>query len=480
MTHYRLTIKQLLLGSIIACFGLPALHASAAVDQPNIVIIFTDDQGYGDLACFGGAEGYATPEIDRMAAEGMRFTDFHVAHSVCTPSRAALLTGRYPERSVGPGVFFPWSVKGLPPGEITLAEILKAEGYATACVGKWHLGHLPEFLPTTQGFDHYFGIPYSNDMTQDGSAPLAEDIQFNEGMTLENYREYQPHEGKGGKALYRKYSRKVPLMSGTEVIEWPVDQSQITRRFTEEAVEFIEANATKPFFLYLAHSMPHVPLFASERFKGSTERGLYGDVIEELDWSVGEILEALRAESLDRRTLVVFTSDNGPWLIMGKNGGSSGALRDGKGSSYEGGQRVPAVFWWPGKIPAGSTTDFNATTLDLLPTIANLAGAAVPQDRPIDGIDLRWVLAGQAELAEDRDFFIYSRGEAIRVGDWKYREGPLYGQGFPKPENADNPRVWQLFNLNEDPGEQNNRIDAYPEKAANLKKMLQTARTNLR
>src|SRR6185295_17361509 len=301
-------------------------------EKPNIVVVFVDDMGYGDMGC-AGHPTIRTPNLDRMAAEGMRFTDFYVAAPVCTPSRAALLTGRYAVRSGMASdkrrVLFPNSAGGLPDGEITIAEGLKSRGYATAMVGKWHLGHLPQYLPTRQGFESWFGLPYSNDMDR---LPAP----------------------KPGEPKWTQYN--VPLMRNEEIVERPADQTTLTRRYTEEALKIIKSNREKPFFLYLAHAMPHVPLFAGEAFAGKSARGLYGDVIEEIDWSVGQVLAAIRAEGIEKKTLVVFSSDNGPWLIMKENGGSAGLLQEGKGSTWEGGMREPALFWWPGKIAAGVVT----------------------------------------------------------------------------------------------------------------------------
>ncbi|MEM0964915.1 MAG: sulfatase [Verrucomicrobiota bacterium] len=465
-----IVLRLLLLCGVVLCGTL-----GTRAEKPNVIVIFTDDQGYGDLGVYG-AEGFSTPEIDRMASEGIRFTNFHVVFPSCTMSRMGLLTGRYPYRwgKMG-GVYFPWSRDGLPQSEVTIAEILKEQGYATSIVGKWHLGHLPEFLPTEQGFDSYFGIPYSNDMAHDGGMPLAPNAKLLGGMTLEDYHAYLPQEvGKDeGRELYRKYKDKVPLMENTEVIEWPVDQTQITRRFTERAIDFIDENADRPFFLYLAHSMPHVPLFVSDTFEERTERGLYGDVIEEIDWSVGQVLEALRERGLDQNTLVVFTSDNGPWLAQGDTGGSAGSLRDGKGTTYEGGQRVPSIFWWPGRIPAGVVSDFDGSTLDILPTVAALAGAELPTDRVIDGLDIRPVLLGNESEAPSREFFIYGGGQGISKDGWKYRKGRLHGTWIRKQKGAENPQVEQLFNLEEDLGEQTNVIEQYPEKAKTLKQLLQ-------
>ncbi len=452
---------------VVATLAMPLV----AGEKPNVVIIFTDDQGYGDVGCYG-AQGYDTPHLDRMAEEGMRFTDFTVASSVCSPSRGALLTGRYPKRWGGGGVYFPRTDHGMKPEEITIAEVLKEQGYATAIVGKWHLGHKPPFLPTNQGFDSYFGVPYSNDMTQDGREPVSDDMVFHEGMTLENYRDYRGNESPRQK--YAQYKNKVPLMRDTDVIEWPVDQTQLTRRYTEEAQAFVKANKDRPFFLYLAHSMPHIPLFVSEKFKGKTERGLYGDVIEEIDWSVGQVLLTLRENGLAEDSLVIFTTDNGPSLIMGENGGSAGPLRDGKGSSYEGGQRVPCIMWWPNSVPAATVCDVHVSSLDLMPTIAKLAGAEPPQDRPIDGLDMREVLKGNFGKAPRRSFFLYGRNQAIRVGDWKYRTGRMYGHWSKQAKTkAENPKVVQLFNLKDDIGETNNLAEKHPEKVKELAKRLE-------
>jgi len=298
--------------------GLGRFTENSSGRKPNFVIIFTDDQGYADVGCFG-AKGFATPNLDRMAAEGTKFTDFYSAAPVCSPARAALLTGCYPRRVSIPRVLFPRDNIGLNPEEITIAELLKKRGYATACIGKWHLGHLPQFLPTSQGFDYYFGLPYSNDMS-----PL-------------------------------------PLIEGNQAIEHDPDQNTLTQRYTEKAVDFITKNKDRPFFLYLPHTMPHVPLGVSENFKGKSARGLYGDVIMEIDWSVGKILQTLKKLNLDEQTLVIFTSDNGPWLSKGKHGGKADPLRDGKFSTYEGGMRMPCIMRWPGKIPPAKVCSEIAT-----------------------------------------------------------------------------------------------------------------------
>ena len=352
--------------------------AEAAGERPNFVVIFTDDQGYQDVGCFG-APKIKTPTLDRMAAEGMKFTDFYVAASVCSPSRAALLTGCYPSRTGVTRVLFPRDKTGLKTETKTIAEVLKTRGYATACIGKWHLGHKPPHLPTFRGFDSYFGIPYSNDM------------------------------------------RPTPLMRNTETVEEPANQATLTQRYTEEAVTFLKANKAKPFFLYLPHTMPHVPLAASERFKGKSARGLYGDVIEEIDWSTGEILKAIKELGIDSRTLVIYTSDNGPWLSKKAHGGCSLPLRDGKFSTYEGGMRMPCIMRWPGKIPAGTLCSEMALTMDFLPTLAKLAGADLPAGYELNGKDISALMTRPGAKTPHEAFFYY-RGttlEAVRSGKWK-------------------------------------------------------------
>ncbi|MEO0795226.1 MAG: sulfatase [Verrucomicrobiota bacterium] len=457
--------------SLASCILFLLTAAMSCGEQPNIIIIFADDLGYGDLGTFG-AEGYETPELDQMAAEGMRFTEFYVSESICSPSRASLLTGRYPVRwrSKG-GVYWPHSQDGMPPSEVTIAELLKAVGYDTALVGKWHLGHAPKFLPTNQGFDHYYGIPFSNDMTHDGDIPLAKDAVIREGFTKEDYYALRPRVEKSENR--KAFKGKSPLMRDHEVIQWPVDQAQLTKLYTEEAVAFIEAHSesgeasSRPFFLMLAHTMPHIPLYASAAFKGTTERGLYGDVIAELDWSVGQVLQTLRDTGLDKNTLVVFTSDNGPWLTMGERGGSSGKLFGGKGTTYEGGQRVPTIFWWPDMVSENAVCNEMAATLDLLPTVVGLAGGTLPDDRQIDGIDIRPLFSG--DEIEQRDFFLYGWNQAIREGDWKYRKGQVSGLGFGKGNKE---IVVQLFNLKDDPGETQNLAHQYPEIVSALEEKL--------
>ncbi|MFP4055390.1 MAG: sulfatase [Candidatus Brocadiia bacterium] len=386
-------------------------HAAEGEAPPNFVIIFADDLGYGDLGCTGHPT-IRTPRLDRMATEGMKLTQFYVAAPVCTPSRAALLTGRLPVRSGMCSdrrrVLFPNSGGGLPHSEVTVAEALQARGYATACVGKWHLGHLPQFLPMRHGFDRYFGIPYSNDM------------------------------------------RPTPLLDGQKIVEEPADQSTLTRRYTRRAVEFIEANAQRPFFLYFPHTFPHVPLFASEDFRGKSPRGLYGDVVEELDHSVGQVLDTLREHGLEKRTLVLFTSDNGPWLPRKLRGGSAGLLRGGKGSTWEGGMREPCIAWWPGTVPAGATSTGLASTLDILPTCLALAGVEPPGDRVLDGVDMTPILTGKGESRREAMFFYRgTRLYAVRKGPWKAHFITQAGYG-DRPHPQDPPL---LFHLERDPSE---------------------------
>jgi len=415
------------LAAALAASAAPIPPAPAA-DPPNLVVLFADDLGWGDLGCQGHPT-IRTPCLDRMAREGMRFTQFYCAAPVCTPSRAAILTGRLPVRSGmcgGRGVLFPDSTGGIPDEEVTLAEALKGRGYRTACIGKWHLGHLPRYLPTRHGFDEYFGLPYSNDM---------------DGVP-------------GG-------GNNVPLIRGEAVIERPAVQETLTPRYAAEAVRFIEENRARPFFLYLAWTYPHVPLHASDRFRGKSPRGLYGDAVEELDRGSGDVLDALRRLGLDRRTLVVFASDNGPWLIRNEAGGSAGLLRGGKGSTWEGGMRVPGIAWWPGTVPAGVESLAVASTLDIFPTFLGLAGAEIPRDRPIDGRDIAPILLGKGDLPP-APFFFYRGMDlwAARKGPWKIHLVTRSGYGTDKPEAHDPPL---LFHLERDPSERFDVAKEHPD-----------------
>lgn len=420
-------------------------------DRPNVVIIFADDLGYGDLSCYGHPT-IRTPQLDKMAVQGMRFTSFYSAAPVCTPSRAALMTGRYPLRSGmchdTRRVLFPNSSGGLPAWEITIAEMLKEMGYSTGCIGKWHLGHLPQYLPTTQGFDSYFGIPYSNDMDRVADSKLGKKI-FLEPLV--------------------KYWN-VPILRDDKVFEQPADQHTLTKRYTEESIKFIKANRDNPFFLYLAHNMPHVPLFASKEFQGKSKRGLYGDVVEELDWNVGQILDTLRAEGLEENTLVIFTSDNGPWLIFGVLGGSAGPFRDGKGSTWEGGVREPCIMWWPGQIKGGTVTAEMASTLDVFPTLAKLTGVKLAKDRFYDGYDLSPLLFGKGPSPRDTMFFYRdTKLYAARKGPFKahFITQPAYGPG--KPEEHDPPI---LYHLEHDPSEKEDVAKDFPAVIEEIRKLV--------
>ena len=370
----------------------------AMAEQPNFVVIFADDLGYGDLGVYG-SETIRTPNLDRMAAEGMRFTDFYATAPFCSPSRASLLTGRYPVRAGVPYVLFPTELTGLPPAEITIAEILSDKGYATAAIGKWHLGWPKPFRAQRHGFDSFFGLPYSNDMLK-----------------------WEPDE-----VLRPQHAFwELPLLDNDEIVEAPVNQHTLTRRYTERAVSFIEENRNRPFFLYFPHTFPHNPQYASQEFEGRSPHGLYADTVEEVDWSVGELLRTLKELDLDEKTLVVFTSDNGPTRggnRWGKRsaGGSAGGLRGYKGSTFEGGMREPGIFRWSGEIAAGSQTSEPASILDLLPTLAELAEADIPSDRVIDGRSIADLLLGRAESLSEEPFFYYFGGQlqAIRLGTWK-------------------------------------------------------------
>jgi arylsulfatase A len=399
---------------------------------PNIVFIFTDDLGYGDIGAFGATD-IKTPNIDRIANEGIKFTSFLSASPVCSPSRAGLLTGRMPQRMGINAVFFPDSFTGMDPEEITFAEILKEKGYQTAAVGKWHLGHMQKYLPLNQGFDQYFGIPYSNDM------------------------------------------RSVVYMRGNEVEEFEVDQTYTTQKYTEEALSFIDQASESPFLLYVAHNQPHVPIYASPEFQGKSNRGLYGDVIQEIDWSVGQILKKLEEKGILENTLIVFSSDNGPWLVMEDHGGSAGELREGKQFTFEGGVRVPTVAMWKGKIPAGQVYEEMATQMDWFPTFCKLVGAEIPTDREIDGRDLSAVLFENGNREEDTFlYYMLSDQRGYREGDWKIKR-PYQGYEGSRGMKAVAAHDTLLFNLKNDPGETINLAKENPEKLSQMMRAMDLA-----
>lgn len=446
-----------LLGAV-TLLTLPLFAATAP--KPNIIVIFTDDQGYGDLGSYG-SPNIETPNIDRLAHEGIRFTSFYAA-LFCGPSRAQLMTGSYAARvghARNPGPNAPF---GLNPAETTVAEVLKGAGYATMCIGKWHLGDAPELLPTRQGFDRYFGIPYSNDMWRyhPNMPPRA-----NEDALMQATRKRADYTGWAGRGKYYPpnggFPNDLPLLRNESVVETNPDQRQLTTRFTEAALQFIQAQRETPFFLYLAHPMPHVPLFVSEKFAGKSPRGLYGDVIMELDWSVGQIMARLRQLGLDERTLVVFTSDNGPWLGYGIDGGSAGPLREGKATTWEGGMRVPAIFRWPGKIPAGRRSGAIAANFDLLPTFARLAGAPLPPERILDGRDLWPVLSGKSERSPHSFFHYIGSSPEGRVSYRAIRDERWKLVLAVDPAGQVNPQ--QLYDLGADISEKFDRLQQHPD-----------------
>ena len=432
---------------LLTLFGVWAMHAAAAV--PNYVLIFCDDLGYGDLGCYGSAKN-RTPRIDAMAKEGMRFTSFLSSSPVCTPSRASLLTGCYARRVgmhedfTGHWVLIPRSRRGMHADEWTLPEILKAKGYATACIGKWHLGDQPPHLPTAHGFDEYYGIPYSNDM-----------------------------------ASARRGDPPLPLVQDTKVIEAPANQATLTKRYTSEAIQFIERNKSKPFFLYLPHTFPHLPLFASKEFHGKSANGRYGDSVEEIDWSTGKILDALKQHGLDKNTLVIFTSDNGS---NGRNGGSNAPLSGAKGGTMEGGMRVPMIARWPGHIPAGSTCNELSSTMDFLPTFTALSDGLLSVNK-IDGHDITPLLTGTKGAASPYEVFYYYRRrqlQAVRWGDWKWHL-PL-ANTFPNWTTANQKgrgRPGKLVNLKTDLAEKVDVTAANPKVMAKMRELVAQAEATL-
>lgn len=442
-------------------------NASATPQRPpNFVIIFCDDMGYADIGPFG-AEGYETPHLDSMAREGMKFTDFYVGRSFCSPSRAALMTGCIPTRVGVGGNFGPKSTTGLNPDEMTIADVLKQKDYATACFGKWHLGHLPKFLPPNQGFDEYFGLPYSNDMW-----PYHPGVRH---LPMEQRIKRWPH---------------LPLYEGLQVINpqvMPADQVHLTTQLFERAVKFIGEHRDEPFFVYLPSPQPHVPLFVSDKYKDKTERGLFGDVISEIDWGVGQIIEALKQNEIDDNTCVVFTSDNGPWLSYGDHAGSARPLREGKGTNFEGGFRVPCVMRWPGKIPAGKVNREVSGTIDLMPTFAEFANAPLPTQK-IDGKNIADLMFDKPGAKSPHEvFYHYDGGNrlmALRSGKWKLMyaqsyNSPIPGEGgIPGKGQRKNIEL-SLFDLENDVGETINVAEEHPEVVARLERFAEQMRRDL-
>ncbi len=451
--------------------GCKTLHNNKDQKKPNFVVIFADDQGYADVGVFG-AKGFKTPNLDRMAAEGMQFTSFYAGQAVCSASRAALMTGCYPTRVGIRGALMPWSKVGLNENEKTIADVLKPQGYTCGIFGKWHLGHHHKFLPLQHGFDEYLGLPYSNDMWPVGfdGKPVAAD---------------------SSKAKYPP----LPLIDGNEKVAEITDlsgQDTLTTRYAERAVQFIEKNKDHPFFLYVPHSMPHVPLGVSDKFRGKSEQGMYGDVIMEIDWSVGEILKTLKKHGLDNNTLVIYTSDNGPWLNFGNHAGCALPLREGKGSSWEGGQREPCIMRWPGRIPAGTVCDKIAATIDILPTLAVLADADLP-DHKIDGVNILPLLMNKPNANPRNEFYYYythNKGDqlqCVRRGKWKLHVPHNYRSyenvepgkdGFPGPYGSGKTGT-ELYNLETDISEKFNVADQYPEVVEELLELVEQVRQDL-
>ena len=459
-------MKNLLFTILLACtLGSFAQNSK----KPNVIIIFNDDLGYQDLGCYG-SPNIKTPYLDQLAKEGMRFTDFYSASPVCSASRAALLTGCYPQRVGVPGVISAGANQGLAPKHNTLAELMKSVGYTTAAVGKWHLGDQPQHLPTNQGFDSFFGIPYSNDMYPSKNIPYASNCQFNEGYDLNKINEAFTNMKPGDKQP-ESAKHKVPLMRNLETIEFPVDQTTITKRYADEGISFIKQSVKdkKPFFLYLANSMPHIPLYVSPEFKGKSKRGLYGDVVEEIDYNTGRILDLLKELKVDKNTIVIFSSDNGPWLTKGADGGAALPLFEGKFTSFEGGLRVPFIIKWPNEIKAGEVCIDLAATIDILPTLAGITGAKLPEMN-LDGrsiLDL-WKGTSNATTPHEYYFMVYN-GHAVRSGDWKYHKK----QTFTVNKDTQVDASPALYNLKDDIGETKNLVREYPEIAQKLAQALE-------
>lgn len=450
-------------------FFITACHQPQKKQLPNIVIVFTDDQGYGDLGCYG-ATAFETPNIDQLASHGMKFTNFYAAQPVCSASRAGLMTGCYPNRVGFSGALFPHDKVGISDEEMTMAQLLKQKGYATAAVGKWHLGWQKQFLPQQHGFDEYLGLPYSNDMW-----PINLD------------------DSRAEKGTYKANFPDLPLIENNEIkklITSHADMDQLTTTYTERAVDFINRHKETPFFLYVPHSMGHVPLGVSDKFRGKSEQGMYGDVMEEIDWSVGQIQQAIRDNGLEDNTIFIFNTDNGPWLNFGNHAGSSGGLREGKTTSWEGGQRVPFIIRWPGVVPEGVVCNQLACAVDIFPTLANIVGAKLP-DHKIDGVDILDLWKGNFKSAPRKELYYYfgkNNLNAVRKGHWKlvfphtYRS---YEATVPGNDGHGGKRVnvkvdsLELYNLRRDPGERYDVIKLYPDISLELQKVADKARADL-
>ena len=437
--------------------------------KPNFIVVFVDDMGYGDLGSYGHPT-ISTPNLDKMAYEGQKWTQFYSASSVCTPSRAGLLTGRLPIRNGMIGsknrVLFPDSKYGLPDSEITIAEKLKENGYKTVAIGKWHLGHKKEYLPLQHGFDYYYGIPYSNDMDKINGETCCPGSKY--------WQKYQ-NRSPGSTNYYN-----VPLIENNEIIERPVDQTTITKRFSDKAVEFIKKNKEDNFFIYLAHNLPHIPLYASDDFLGKSKRGLYGDVIEEIDHGIGLIMEELKKNNLDKNTIVVFISDNGPWLPFETHSGSAGLLREGKGTTWEGGQRIPGIFWGAG-IKPGVINDLGST-MDIFPTLLEMSNTSMVDDRIMDGVSIKNTLLKHEPSKRETIFYYRSREiYAIRYGEFKAH---LITQGaYNYPKGSDRKIILDkplLYNLNIDPSEKYNVADKNLKILVEINKILEKHKKNLK
>ncbi len=455
----RLPLIFLSLFILFSCAEKKA-ETTTTGQPPNVILIFTDDQGYNDVGVFG-ADDIATPHLDQMAADGVKLTNFYAAQAVCSASRAGILTGCYPNRIGIHNAMMPNSQVGLNTSETTLAEMLKDQGYTTGVFGKWHLGDHPDFMPNKHGFDEWFGIPYSNDMwplhPQQGPVFNFDDL---------------------------------PLYENEKVIDTLTDQSQLTTQITERSVDFIHRNKENPFFLYVPHPQPHVPLFVSEKFKGKSNRGLYGDVIMEIDWSVGQIIEALKSNGLENNTIVIFTSDNGPWLSYGNHAGSAQPFREGKGTAWEGGQREPFIMKYPDKLKGGQTINTPVMAIDLLPTIAALTDAELPL-KTIDGKNVWKVLTGETKESPQEAYFFYYRVNelfGVRYGKWKlyfpheYRtmEGQERGKdGLPGNYKMIELEEIELYDVVNDQSESTNVAEENPEVVAEIKLLANTMRSRL-